>query len=375
MSSASNSPAVHAGNYYTSGLERVLAKLSAMGVHVPQSALEKANRRGVRKHAYAFRAIELAMLEWFEGRDYLQAQALIHYRPPQSQWQVIRVLDERRCPSEISFDMLCPTREDALGAVLQACDGDAVHVHDSPGEGEALIVNIAGSDVLKIEPITLEPFDRDARDRVRTAFKGVRSRDPVKIRARAARLPGFGDLRYERPASDVARSPAECLLLGFPTNWAFAMRSALKQVGVDVKQSQAQELAAVFFGAGSWHQLIAHDDESNEGCWPVRVAYETPAGPREQYYQSPEEAIFAVGAILRSYPEEVVCTDFSLAPDQRRVMFYGVTQRELAATPSGSLDCPTCITCGNSDYWYMKRDGDQALEEAVVQLLETGETT
>lgn len=378
MHSAINTPAVHAGNYYTSGVERVLAKLPAMGVNVPQNALEATNRYGGLKNAHPFRPIELAMLEWFEARDYLQAQALIHYRPPLSHWQVIRVLDERLCPSGISFNMLCPTQESALGAVLQACEGDAVRVRPSQAGGETLIVNIAGSEVLKIEPITLEPFDRDTRDRVRTAFKGVRSLDPAKIRARAGRLPGFGDLRYEERPSDSERPPSGCLLFGFPTNWAFAMRSALKQVGIEVKQSQAQELAAVFFGAGSWHQLISHDDEPSEESLPVGVTYDTPVGPQERYYQSPEEAIFAVGAIAKNYPEEVVWTGLSHGLDQRLVAFYAVTKRELATVSDGSIygsiDCRTCITCGQNDYWHMKRDGDPALEEAVVRLLEIGET-
>lgn len=375
MLSASNAPAVHAGNYYASGLERVLEGLARIGVNVPKEVLKAPKSPGRKKHSHVFSPIELAMLEWFEGRDYDQAQALIHYRPSRDEWKVIRVLDEENCPAEISFDMLCPTRKDAVAAVIQACEGDSIRLHRSPENSEALTVNIKGNDVLRIESVKLEPFDLAARDRVRSAFKGVRAYGSTKIRKRASRLPGFEHLAYEEALDDEVRVQSGCLLLGFPSNWAFAMRNALKQVGITVKQSQAQELVAVWFGAANWHQLIRHQDESNDHCEPVAVRYNSASGRQERYYQSPEEAILAVGKLLASYPEEVVCTHLGLNSDLRQVLFDGETKRELAAKEDGSLNWSSCVECGGAEYWRIEKQREPGLRQAAVRLLESCEIT
>lgn len=369
MHAAATAPAIHSGNYYTPGVERVLAKLSAMDIAVPQEALKPPKHQGLGEPLVQFSRLEHAILDWFEGRDYEQAQALIHYRPPRDEWQVIRILDDENCPSQVTPDMLCPTRAAALSAVVYACDADSVRIDGCRQDKEALIVTIGGKDTLRIESIDLEPFDCAVRNRVRTAFKGVRRIDSATF-SRAARLPGFAGCFDDGPEFRALSTADGCLLFGFPSNWALAMRNALKQVGIAVKHSQAQELVAVFFGASNWHQLVRHQDEPNEGCEPVALAYDTPAGRQERYYRSPEEAIFGLGNVLKSYPEAVECTEFALTLDNRRVVFFGAKQREReAVVQAGAYLCPSCIECAGNDYWAPEIHGAPAFMEAAHLLL------
>ena len=113
---------VHSGNYYTFGTTRVLEKLSAMGVSVPDSALSVPATDGRFDAPSKFRVIDLAMFDWFADRDYEQAQALLHANSPMRDWYAIFPVDEQQSVSEISPGMLCPSLLDAVGAIVNACE-------------------------------------------------------------------------------------------------------------------------------------------------------------------------------------------------------------------------------------------------------------
>lgn len=363
-----NTMSVHSGNYYEPGVQRVLAKLADMGIRVPSVALEIPPREGRGKPIREFTRIEHAMLDWFEGRDYEQAQALIHYRPPRDQWHVIHILNEDKTPQDVSHEMLCPTKVDALAAVLSACDRATVRLDACRKDGNALVVAIDGADALRIEPVVMEPFNLSVRDRVRTAFKGVRQYDPA-IFWRAQRLPGFNSL-FTTPKPSADGSPHGCMFLGFPGNWSLAMRNALKQAGIDVKQSQAQELAAVFFGASHWHQLVKHQDDVNNAAYPVAVAIERADGRQCRFYRTPEEAIFAAGQAVENYPEPVVAQHFDLTIDNHRIHFSSATRRCVQTAPQNdAFLCQSCINTGSNDYWDVDGDGTDAIVDAARQLL------
>jgi hypothetical protein len=371
---------VHSGNYYTAGVQRVLAKLGEMKIDVPALALEVPPHTGAGQPAAVFTRIEHAMLDWFEGRDYDQAQGLIHFRPRRDEWHVIHLLDEEKAPRELSPEMLCPSRLDALGAVINACDYDTLRLDTCRQEGDALIVAIQGRDSVRIEPVPFEPFSLAIRDRVRTAFKGVRSRHQHDILTHAARLPGFKRfLPTGKPHASAFSD--DCTLIGFPTNWAFAMRAALKQVGIAVKQSQAQELAAVFFGASHWHQLIKHQHEINDQMAPVAVSISDSAGRQSRYYRTTEEALFAVGQHLAATDDGVVCQDLRLSLDKARITCWMAKESAvLALPPQDRYRCESWLTTGSNDYWSLLDDSDDATADAAKRLLEAvgraqGETT
>ncbi len=370
MSALQNTPAVHRGNYYTAGAIRVLAKLAGMGIAVPDDALAVPKFEGGGEPLVQFKQIEHALLNWFEGRDYDQAQALIHYKVPCFDYHVIRILDVDACPRELSTDMLCPTRADAVAAVVFACDRDAIGIDAFRQDGDAIVAVINGVDVVKIEAIAYEPFDLGIRDRVRTALKGVREYDPMTLQARAARLPGFADFDYGDSLSFRTMHRLDtCQLLGHPSSWALAMRGALAQVDIDVKLSQAQELTAVFFGAGSWHQLVKHQDALNDGFTPIALNVKTAAGHQQRFYCTTEEALFAAGAALKAYPEPVVVQNFGLCLDKHRLTLWAAARRAIEAAGPANY-CPPCIECGSNDYWSVESDGEPAHLDAAQRILQ-----
>lgn len=365
-----NTTSVHSGNYYSVGVQRVLAKLASMGVAIPEAALKVPPHEGRFKPLAEFTRIEHAMLDWFEGRDYDQAQALIHYRPPCDQWHVIHILNEEKTPQDVSHEMLCPTKADALAAVLSGCDRATVGLDACRKDGDALVVVIDGADAIRIEPVVMEPFNLSVRDRVRTAFKGVRHYDTA-IFSHAGRLPGFKAILVS-PDAMIGGPPRGCMFLGFPGNWALAMRNALKQVGIIVKQSQAQELAAVFFGASDWHQLVKHQDDMNGAVPPVAVAVVGADGQQCRFYRTPEEAFFASGQAVANYPEPVVTRHIGLSLDNHRIYFSAATQGAMqVAAQKDLIVCPTCIDTGYNDYWDVDGYGTDAIADAVRQILAT----
>ena len=115
---------IHAGNYYTNGVQRILGKMKDMGIAVPVSALEKpSSDPGFQRAPLSeFSRIEHAMLDWFEGRDYDQAQALIHFKPPCAEWHAIFSLDPERPLAGLSDGTLCPSLLDGLGAIIESCE-------------------------------------------------------------------------------------------------------------------------------------------------------------------------------------------------------------------------------------------------------------
>lgn len=341
--------AAHRGNFYSFGAIRVVAKLREMNIAVPDDIHSQPNVNSDSIFFQKFSQLEHAMLDWFEGRDYEVAQSLIHFRPPTTQYQVIRLLNEEQCPSDLSTDMLCPSVLDALAAVVSACDLDGIRVNSFRHTTTGIVAVIGGVDALKVEPITCEKFDLNIRDRVRKHFKGVRHRDENAIHSKLARLPGFSSLKV-RTNYPFTPKDLGCMLFGFPGNWSYAMREALKQVGIEVKQSQAQELAAVFFGANSWHQLIKHQDELGSNCKPVAVKYETVDGWAEHFYLTSEEALFSLGKIINSMGEPLVITHFDLSTCQSRIVSWLTKESNVSESPLLSPELNS-ITCGLNDYW------------------------
>jgi len=361
MQNTHTTPATHSGNFYTVGTARVVAKLNKMGIEVPSAA------GGMP--IVQFTQIEHAMLDWFEGRDYDQAQALIHYQPVQHDAHVIRILHEENCPSELSRDMICPSLADAVAAVIYGCDRDTMVLDEVRRDNDAVIAVIKGIDTLRIEAIVCEPFNIAIRDRVRTAFKGVREYDLRTILDRAARLPGLAKIAVaELDHRHSRRIPDGCLLFGYPGNWTFAMRSALQQVGIFVTQSQAQELVAVFFGASSWHQLIKHRDQLNSTTCPVAVSVTEPCD-HQLFYHTPEEALFAVGTAAKELTEPLVMSMIDLSLGKQRLCVAISTQRNYDETaPAERFLSKHAIEAGLNDYWAASDYAEPGHFDAALEL-------
>lgn len=358
----------NSGNYYTVGTARVVAKLNSMGIEVPIAAIGFPPSQVGGIATLKFTRIEHAMLDWFEGRDFDQAQALIHAQPSGHGAHVIRILHDATCPSEMSRDMICPSLADAIAAVIYGCDRDSVVLNEVRRENDGVIAVIQGIDTLRIEAIVCEPLNIAIRDRVRTAFKGVREYDLRTILDRAARLPGLANVAVpELDRRHLRKIPDGCLLFGFPGNWAYAMRSALQQVDIVVTQSQAQELVAVFFGASSWHQLIKHRDQLNSTS-PVAVSISEPRN-RELFYHTPEEALFAVGTAATEFTEPLVMSMFDLSLGKERLCVAINTQwnNDEAATGEPFLR-KHAIEAGMNDYWAASDYAEPGYYDSALKL-------
>lgn len=367
-----NAPLVHAGNYYTFGAKRLVKKLVEIGIAIPSDALAHPLQDPdfAPRKVSEFSRLELALLDWFEDRDYDQAQALIHFRPPTGDWHAIYALDEDRLPGDVTDGMLCPTLRDALGAVIAGCDQDVVRLDECRKTTDGLTVVIDGHEALRVSPIQIEAFDLLKRDRVRTAFKGVRRNDFTGRVAKAERLPGYKGIQWVDPLYKAL--PDFGMLFGFPGNWAYAMRSALKQVNIDVKISAAQDLAAVFFGGESWHQLIKHQDVPNAGTPPVEVSIKTKTGIQRRFYASPEEAVFALGYALRDYPEPMVIRHFEPTLMKERVSALAIPRQlfeEQVNAPPLFETYEACIESGANDYWDLDGYGTPLITKAAQQML------
>lgn len=310
----SSIPRTHSGNYYSARAGFVASKLTSWGIDVPTEYLQRVkdqDRTGeLRK---LFSSLELTLSDWFDGRDYPKAKALIHFRPQRTEWWSIRILSEEYMPSDgqISDGMICESLAHALAQVVSDCDYCAVRITDCHQIAGDFYVAINGGLALRIEPITLEPFRRDIRDRVRSALKGARRYDYHAIRRQLSKLPGFKEPIAQYGLSYKANPKEQ--LLAFPGSWAFAMRGAMKELGIEVKQHQAQELAAVFLGASNWHQLTKHQEEIDESVLPVAVESYSDGELSRRYYRTPEEAIFAFGEVIGSFSDPIEIDNICLS--------------------------------------------------------------
>lgn len=364
----STNSAVHSGNYYTYGVKRVLEKLAAMDIAVPPEALSFRKPKGPGILLYKFSNLEHAIMDYFTDRDYDQAQALIHFRAPSHEWHVIYVLDDQEDTGDITNGMICSSLVKAIEAVVISCETSGNEVDGYFEDGSAVIVSMSGRPVLRIEPVVVEPFNLAIRDRVRATFKGVRYLDQPAIMSSADRLPGFKSATADRDRrwgnQDVG------MLLGFPGNWSLSMRKALSQVGIDVKLNQAQELAAVFFGASNWHQLVKHQDEPNGHIPPVCVAVLHDGEWSHAFYCTPEEALFATGRAIESYPEPIAMEVPSVNLRQDRVLVFASPQREVAARkPLGAYLASCCIECGCNDYFDTSYDSTETSAQEACEIL------
>lgn len=312
-------PSVHSGNYYTTGAARVAAKLQSMGFQLTAETVTPTNIdvfSGGREMMTKFSPLELALLDHFEGRDYTVAQALVH--PGQSPvWHSITVHCDDAYAGDLSEFTLAPSLVDALVVLLAACEDRLNPLHlEQFGQGIHLYSETTLLAV--VEPVPFEPFSLENRNRVRAALKHLRYHGAdAQLIARLRKLPGFATSPISFFLSRQ-RTPS-CRLLGFPANWAGAMREALAQVGVNVALNQAQELAAVFFGAGDWHQLIVRQDQALS-VTPGVVCIDEAGTLKRRFYHTPEEALLATGQLLAMWPEPLVVDEVRLSISQEHLL-------------------------------------------------------
>ena len=390
MASAEPNADSHFGNYYLSGSRRILKKLSDFGIAVSPAATASSkppehfaadNDRGRGWGPTAFLPIEHALMDWFDSRDYRQAQALIHHKPFTQDWHTISFLSEDAVSPRLTDDTLCPSQLDAMACVLDACDRDGLIVTQCRQEGSDTIVEIGGVETVRIQPVTYEPFDLLTRDRVRKEFKHVRSHDRTQAIKAALKLPGYRpDMMsdfVDEWGFPIRRNGN--LFLGFPSNWTYAMRQALGRFGTKAAQHQEQELVAVFFGASDWHQLTKHQDSLNNSVIPIALRVTSPnAAAQRLFFYTTEEAIFRAGVEAGKIPEPVELTTLStsiihqnasICVATKRAIAIGVAEAEANATWMPLVDVEYVIDSTSNDIWEIDQYASEDTTLAAKNLL------
>jgi hypothetical protein len=342
-------------NYYEPAVQRVLDKLGQMGVDVPPSALEAAQRRqaipGVERWAGDFSRIMIAVLGSFDSNDYEQAQGLIHFRPPGTGWCVATPEKHPRAGDALQHRTVFSSTAVAVANLIALCDQSGLRIDRCQRQGENIAVIAEGVTFATIKSLAIEPFDSSICNRVRTAFKGVRAHNGVAIEARAVRLPGFKQLDWSgvRSGHDNGRQ-----LLALPGSWAVAMRGALLEVGTTVSLSQAQELVAVFFGASNWHQLVKHRDVANAAMVPIGVEWQGVNGASQiKYFWKPEEALFAIGLAAENSPHPLRVQYFNSSlsvGSSVSIALYPADVARRSNSSSDLLDVESTIQMPADDY-------------------------
>lgn len=351
---------------YEEGLQRLIGHLRSHQIDIPPAAIAPGRPEENQAPQSVFSALENALLDFFEYRDFEQAHALLHHRQATANWCVLRPVAEREEQLDLSDPTLCPSSVLALELLVRTCDLKAVRIERCWRRGSILVVESAGKTLATVEPITVEPFDRSARDRVRKAFKGVREHDDNSIRRAAKQLPGLTDLAWREKKWPSLAQPG-CMLFGYPTNWAIAMRRALQEVGVITTQSQALEAAAVYLGASSWHELIQHDGDPFASLVPVGVSARDSSGQVTRwFYSTPEEALWATARLAGRSPVPFG-VDYIEASFETRHRVCAVLRSE-TGRQSLDEDAPG-IECAMHELWFSSYEEAEPTHRAAKLLL------
>lgn len=341
-------PAVHAGNYYGAGTIRVIEKMKAVGIDFTESITVTPPKKA--NEFYGFSPLQHALMDYFEGRDYNQAQRLIHYSAAETSrsnvddWYAVYCDDGGVL--NIADCSLAKTELDAVAAIIETCDQQSVLISKCEYVDGHLVFLAGGKEVARVEKIQFEPFSLDIRNRVRTTLKGVRTLgDHIAKASRIKRLPGFDSATFIQDAIEIAQNnePRGCFFLGFPNNWALAMKESLSTLGIGVKLSQAQELTAVFFGANSWYQLVMRVDEPI--CTVPCVVSDLSEGtPKRLFYRTTEEAIFSCGQQIKSCKKEVVISAVELSFGDYLAIIWATAPEQVE-----QIFIEAIIECGSND--------------------------
>ena len=333
-------------NYYRSGIDRVIVLLRHMNVPLADTVLrriatmsEDVVAQSGLAESPAFSPLDHAIMDRFEGRDYLLAQQLLHPSKVGSNgWHTIAFPENPNEQGGVDY-VLSPSLLDATAVAIDQCDRTGSRIDAVESSGSTLALRSGQRVAATISPIQFEPFSLANRDRVRAAFKHIRVHsNPELLHSRLKKIPGFERVGFHLPKYLNRPANEGCLLFGYPSNWAGAMRSALADVDISVKLHQAQELVACFFGAASWHQLVAHQDDEMPVLVPTCVAWGKTDHRQHRYYRTTEEAIYAAGQVIGAERVDVVVDYLSLTMSNYPATFSCAERSVFDAMPEEMPD-------------------------------------
>lgn len=162
------------------------------------------------------------------------------------------------------------SQEEAFGFLLEEIDYLRLEVSGLIVEKDLIEIRGPEGLIARVEPICFEASDSAVLSRVERSLKGLQiygQRDKIVRELRA--IPGLGCLVEP---DDRSRKIHGSAFIKTPASFASMLRRMLEQLlNIQVKQHQAQELIAAFFGASNWQQLIHHSEEDRCWCSPSAV--------------------------------------------------------------------------------------------------------
>ncbi len=278
------------GNFYSFGARRLGRYFAAHGMSVPDE-----------------RALHRALLNHFDEIDYNAAKRLLE-KDALINWHMI-------VAGEVESDLsLFPVQAahnltEALAVVFEVCDRERFFLTAIDRLPDGIQLRVKNGLFAEIRRIPFEPFQPELSQRVQNALKGVRAfGEHERLASRLRSIPGFRSVEF-RLGRWPQRADRGRLLLPFPANWATSMMSVMDILATPVKRNVAQELVACFFGANSWHHLIANNSDVHEGERPYAVATSYTHTADWRYYWSVGESVWALGQMLESWNGDPLFVD------------------------------------------------------------------
>lgn len=280
--------------YYDEGAKRICAWLSQHELPIPNES-----------------ALREQLLDRFCAGDYLLAHALLASSDP-SDWHIVLPSDDAGKATLLSYLQAASSREEALSALLAQCDQQRIFPTACEAFERGVRLMVESRMLVEIRRMEFDTVGPRDAERVKTAFKGIRSNDTAHLLAKLKHLPGFSGLaaaQLRRPASSNG-----FMLLPSPTSWVAAMRDLLKEMDCQVPNNVAQNLVCELFGIHNWHALVAQRDAPRVWFVPVCVTTDEADPSCARFYRSDAEGIAAFGMMLRTLgPERLVMTDVGRA--------------------------------------------------------------
>lgn len=275
-----------AGHYFTPGTERILQYLKAHGLPQPDGE-----------------AIRKALLDHFHERDYYQAHELLT-PAPETDWHFIKPGRSPLAPSRGA--RADSSRRGALAWVLEACDEARVFIDRCETvDDDGFKLYVGKTLIAEIRRISFMPFNLKRRQRIESTLKGIRRYgETERLIERLRSIPGFDAAKFSLDTSGRRRKQLGGeMISATPANWATAMQTIFKELGMPIKRSLAQELAARLFDATSWNHLVASWDNECVRQAPSALFYgDDDPDPHEcRFFRSSAEGIYAFADALREW--------------------------------------------------------------------------
>lgn len=243
------------------------------------------------------------ILDHFEREDFIWARRLLSpdHTPT---WQSVYVgPGSEDLRSRHDNYNVAESQVEALGFLLEEIDHLRLEVTEVTLDPNLIEIQGPEGLIARVEPIAFEPSNPTIQSRVERSLKGLQLYgQQIKTVSELRSIPGLQSLLQP---DEERGTPSGTALIKTPASFAALLRRLLDtHLDVHVKQHQAQELIASFFGASNWQQLIRHADEDR--CWYCPAAVAVNDGDHQiykslRYFRNAAMGLWALGETVKHW--------------------------------------------------------------------------